>query len=185
MKTWHLKNKVTKPLRQRIGPRDPLATAALVNDKLKMLDYELAFRKMKLPPLARECFAYPAVRPLEGLMFFACVFTFLSSCLIANFFNQKETDDTGVVIEKILREAKELRAPVALNEAVLTEGYGPQICDFLDWMCDQAMVAKRIGVIPLNFPIDEDEVIEEEELEEEVNLDIVDGGDISATDYMA
>ncbi|EDQ91221.1 uncharacterized protein MONBRDRAFT_17952 [Monosiga brevicollis MX1] len=125
------------------NPYGTFILAENLTDKLKLLDYDEHFLKArKVPPFPRHYFAV-SVNSNEQLWTFAALVSWLLELCGQNYPQPDVYDDPNAIISGIMIELRKQGMPTDFQQSRLKPGYGPEICQILNNLAQQALKAKR------------------------------------------
>jgi estrogen-related receptor beta like 1 len=151
-----------------------------VLEKLRVLQYERELGKKKsFVPLNETQFAVlgPGTNASAQFKSFLDLVTFLlKSCgqdLVVD-----KYDDPNTSVNKLILTLKALGFPLDFPASKLKLGYGEAVCAALDFICDQALAARRFDWPRPQYP--KEDFADEAEVDEDAEVDAANDDDVSA-----
>jgi len=106
-------------------------------ERLKMLDYELAFRGFTR--LTHTYFAMPAPNPNEQFHYFMALCSWLMGLLGSAWQAPSQSDDPNLAAQSLHSQLQQVGAPLSFGGwQKLKQGHGEPCCVILQWLLQQA-----------------------------------------------
>ncbi|ETL44495.1 hypothetical protein L916_05217 [Phytophthora nicotianae] len=163
-------------------PRDDVSVTLMGNvlEKLRVLQYEREFGKKKsFVPFNETHFAVMSAGTNASAQFksFLDLVTFLLKSCGQDFVVDKY-DDPNTSVNKLILTLKTLGFPLDFPASKLKLGYGEAVCAALDFICDQALAARRFDWPRPQYP--KEDFADEAEVDEEAEVDTANDDDDNA-----
>lgn len=105
-------------------------------ERLKMLDYELAFSSFR--PLSHTYFAMATPNPNEQFFYFMSLCSWLMGLLGVQWETPSQMDDPNSAAASLYSKLQEVGAPTSFGGwQKLKQGYGEPCCIILKWLLEQ------------------------------------------------
>lgn len=164
-----------------------------INDKLKILNYELKFCKgREFKPLTRTYFAMPG-KASDQFPYFSSLTAWLLGEIDSEFIEWNQFDDPNSISNSIYDQLKRMQFAADFPVSKLRHGSGDAVCLALNFLLDRVLAKKSFQVLPPIYinpesaedaEVDEDAELDEEDMEEDVEEDENDGL-FTAEEYFA
>ncbi|EEY64684.1 Intraflagellar Transport Protein 57 [Phytophthora infestans T30-4] len=163
-------------------PRDDVSVTLMGNvlEKLRVLQYDREFGKKKsFVPFNETQFAIMNAGTNASAQFksFLDLVTFLLKSCGQDFVVDKY-DDPNTSVNKLILTLKTLGFPLDFPASKLKLGYGEAVCAALDFICDQALTARRFDWPRPQYP--KEDFADEAEVDEEAEVDTTNDDDGNA-----
>ncbi|KAE9048129.1 hypothetical protein PR003_g739 [Phytophthora rubi] len=164
------------------APRDDVSVTLMGNvlEKLRVLQYEREFGKKKsFAPFSETQFAVLAAGTNASAQFkgFLDLVTFLLKSCGQEFVVDKY-DDPNTSVNKLILTLKTLGFPLDFPASKLKLGYGEAVCAALDFICDQALAARRFDWPRPQYP--KEDFADEAEVDDDAEVDTANDNDENA-----
>lgn len=164
-----------------------------INEKLKILKYEVKFCKGKdFKPLSRSYFALPG-KASEQFPYFSSLAFWLLNTLDADYIEPNQYEDPNQISKDIMSQLKRLNFAADFPVSKLRHGSGDAVCLALNFLLDKVLAQENFQVQPPIYVnaeyaeeavVDEDAEIDDDDLEEEMEEE-EDDGLFTAEEYFA
>eukprot|EP00035_Acanthoeca_spectabilis_P023165 m.448062 g.448062 ORF g.448062 m.448062 type:complete len:438 (+) comp19606_c0_seq1:39-1352(+) len=141
---------------------DPYILMESISDRLKLLNYDAEFcAERKLKPIHRHYFAVSS-DPSEQLHYLACLISWLAGISGQVIEAPDQYDDPNTIAANIIHTIKKLGLATDISATVVRSGCGPEVCEVLDKLADNALRARQWRFRQPKYPVERVETTPEE-----------------------